>query len=60
VKQNIKYDEENDTLQYQEPVWYYFREDLSSGDLNDIVTVINVPLVVSSSYYYHNQVCDNR
>jgi len=46
-KENIFYNEAEDTLSYTQPVEFHFRQDLSSGTESDLLTMINVPLVVS-------------
>lgn len=45
-KIDITLNEENGTVSYRQPVFYYFREDLSNGSESDMMTVINVPLAV--------------
>ena len=46
-KENIEFHPERDTVSYTQPVSYHFRQDLSVGSPSDVLTVINIPLVVS-------------
>jgi hypothetical protein len=41
--------ENNDTVTFQPRVMYYFRPDLSNGTEEDVITMINTPLVVRIS-----------
>ena len=36
-----------DTVTYRQPVIYYFRPDRSNGTEDDMINIINIPLVVS-------------
>ncbi len=45
-KINITINSENDTIDYQQVIEYFFRPDKSNGSEDDEITVINLPLVV--------------
>ena len=40
----------NGTVSYQKETYWYFERELSVGDLSDIITTINVPVVASAEH----------
>ncbi|CAG7828989.1 unnamed protein product [Allacma fusca] len=53
TKQVISIDENEDTVTYKEIIHYYFRPDLSVGSQEDMVNIVNVPLLAAVALSYH-------
>lgn len=48
VKTDIEVNEDNDSVFYRQPVYYHFRPDLTQGSLEDVISVVNLPFIVSA------------
>ena len=40
----------NGTVSYQKETYWYFERELSVGDLSDVITTINVPVIASAEF----------
>ena len=52
VKTVLGHNEEDDTVIYQQAITYFFEPELSNGSLDDVITVPNIPLIVSITEFY--------
>ena len=52
TKTDVSLDDASDTATYKERITFHYRQDLSEGvSLDDVVTLINVPFVVSTKMF---------
>lgn len=52
VKTDISINEENDSVFYRQPIYYHFRPDMTNGSLDDEISVVNLPYIVSFFHDY--------
>jgi len=52
VKTDIEVNEDNDSVFYRQPIYYHFRPDMTNGSLDDVISIVNLPYVVSSCYIF--------
>lgn len=45
-------DVEADTIDFRPKITYFFREDMSGGTEDDLITLVDIPYVVLNRYYF--------
>jgi len=51
-KIDVEYNEEHDSFYYRQPITYFYRPDMTSGSDEDLITVPNLPFIVSLFFLY--------